>query len=159
MAQQRVQLPRQVQSTGQQREPLRPFPLAPKAKCLDEADGRIDQCSDCQHPKSLVGRSIRRLEEEVRQLAFGVNAENLREPLGDVIEILVYQREHSKPEEQDKAPLRRFQYRDSAEADGVLGVGHGCWWFGCNRIAKGYSLFVAADITPTDVRQLGVHSR
>jgi len=122
---------------------LRPFPLAPQAKCLDEPDSRVDQCSDCQHPKSLVCRSIRRLEEEVRQLALGVNAENLREPLGDVIEIHVHQREHSNPEEQGKDSLRRFEYRDSAEADGVVGVRHGCWLFGCNRIAGGYSLFVA----------------
>ena len=63
------------------------------------------------------------------QPAFAVHTENPREPLSNVVEIPVYQREHSKPEKEDKDSLRGLECRDSAEAERlVCGAVEGAFW-------------------------------
>jgi len=70
-----------------------------------------------------------------------MDVEDLRQSLGDVVEVLMDEIEHSTSEQQNNGSLNRLEYRDGAEADRCLGrairsnvrVFHVCapWLVGC----------------------------
>src|SRR5258706_12902225 len=70
-----VDLHGQVKASGKDGKPFGPGPEAPEAVGLDEADGGVGEGADGEQPQSRAGGPCRRLDEDARVVARGIQVQ------------------------------------------------------------------------------------
>ena len=119
-----VELHRQIDQAGRDREPFRPRSRAPQAVSFDSPHERVRESARRQHPEPSVRHSAGRFQEDARVVSRGVEMKVSDDGLGHVLDVAMHQGEQAQPDEHHDEALGPLESGHRSQP-GAPRFGHG----------------------------------